>query len=79
MHNSLSKIEIPLAMKCVGFGTLPVHWMAIKKTWVTTTVFTEWLIKYFVQKTRKYMNEKDLELKVLLLADNLHGHTQICK
>ena len=61
-------------MKGVDFGTLPVNWMAIKKPWVTTTVFTEWFIKYVLPETRKYMNEKDLEFKVLLSVGNAAEH-----
>ncbi|CAK9825672.1 Tigger transposable element-derived protein 1 [Anthophora retusa] len=67
----------PRAMKGVDFDTLPVNWMANKKAWVTTTVFTEWFIKYFVPETRKYLNEKGLEFKVLLLVDNAPGHPQL--
>ncbi|XP_053959020.1 tigger transposable element-derived protein 1-like [Anastrepha ludens] len=64
-------------MKGVDFGTLPVNWMANKKSWVTTTVFTEWFIKYFVLETRKYINEKGLEFKVLLLIDTTPEHPQL--
>jgi len=67
----------PGAMKGVDFNTLPVNWVANKKAWVTTTVFTEWFIKYFVPETRKYLNEKGLEFKVLLLVDNAPGHLQL--
>ncbi|XP_061388963.1 tigger transposable element-derived protein 1-like [Musca vetustissima] len=65
----------PRAMKGVDFDKLPVIWMANKKAWVTTTVFTDWFIKYFVPETRKYLNEKGLQFKVLLLlVDNAPGH-----
>ena len=67
----------PRAMKGVDFDTLPVNWMANKKAWVTTTVFTEWFIKYFVPETRKYLNERGFEFKVLLLVDNAPGHPQL--
>ncbi|XP_053968685.1 tigger transposable element-derived protein 1-like [Anastrepha ludens] len=64
-------------MKGVDFSTLPVDWMANKKACVKTTVFTEWFVKYFVPETRKYMNEKGLEFKVLLLVSNAPGHRQL--
>lgn len=58
--------QLKPAMNGVDFGTFPINCLANKKAWVTTTVFTEWFIKYFLPETRKYMNEKGLEFKVIL-------------
>ncbi|GFU90384.1 tigger transposable element-derived protein 1 [Trichonephila clavipes] len=47
----------PRALKGKDLNTLPVHWMANKKAWVTTAIFTEWFNKCFVPEVENYMNE----------------------
>ncbi|CAK9810830.1 Tigger transposable element-derived protein 1 [Anthophora plagiata] len=64
----------PRSMKGVDLNKLPVHWMANKKTWVTTDIFTKWFNKCFVPEVRRYMIVKGLEIKVLLIIDNAPGH-----
>lgn len=64
----------PRSMKGVNFSTLPVHWTANKKAWVTTETFKEWFLKNFVPEVRRYMSDKGLEFKVLLIIDNAPGH-----
>ncbi|XP_050340763.1 tigger transposable element-derived protein 1-like [Bactrocera neohumeralis] len=64
----------PRSMKSVDFNKLPVHWMANKKAWVTSAIFTEWFQKHFIPEVRRYMKEKCLEFKVLLILDNAPGH-----
>ena len=64
----------PRSMKGVDLNKLPVHWMANKKAWVTTDIFTEWFKKCFIPEARRYMNVKGLEFKVLLILDNAPGH-----
>lgn len=64
----------PRSMKGQDFNKLPVHWMANKKAWVTTVIFTEWFNKCFVPEVRRYLNAKCLEFKVLLILDNAPGH-----
>ncbi|GFY07484.1 neuroglian [Trichonephila clavipes] len=41
----------PRALKGKDLNTLPVHWMANKKAWVTTAIFTEWFNKCFVPRS----------------------------
>ncbi|XP_053968916.1 jerky protein homolog-like [Anastrepha ludens] len=48
--------------------------MANKKACVTTAIFTEWLNRYFVPQVKKYLLDKGLEFKVILLIDNAPGH-----
>ncbi|GFU91055.1 tigger transposable element-derived protein 1 [Trichonephila clavipes] len=60
----------PRALKGKDLNTLPVHWMANKKAWVTTAIFTEWFNKCFVPEVENYMNEMGLEFKILLILDN---------
>ncbi|GFX89143.1 tigger transposable element-derived protein 1 [Trichonephila clavipes] len=63
----------PRALKGKDLNTLPVHWMANKKAWVTTAIFTEWFNKCFVPEVENYMNEMGLEFKILLILDNAPG------
>ncbi|GFS62120.1 tigger transposable element-derived protein 1 [Trichonephila clavipes] len=64
----------PRALKGKDLNTLPVHWMANKKAWVTTAIFTEWFNECFVPEVENYMNEMGLEFKILLILDNAPGH-----
>lgn len=64
----------PRSMKGVDISRLPVYWMANKKAWVTTHIFTEWFNKCFIPEVRCYMEDKNLEFKVLLILDNAPGH-----
>ncbi|UYV78809.1 hypothetical protein LAZ67_16002855 [Cordylochernes scorpioides] len=63
----------PRALKGKDLNTLPVHWMANKKAWVTTAIFTEWFNKCFVPEVENYMKEMGLEFKILLILDNAPG------
>ncbi|UYV63958.1 hypothetical protein LAZ67_2006137 [Cordylochernes scorpioides] len=59
----------PRALNGKDLNTLPVHWMANKKAWVTTAIFTEWFNKCFVPEVENYMKEMGLEFKILLILD----------
>ncbi|UYV75749.1 hypothetical protein LAZ67_13001208 [Cordylochernes scorpioides] len=67
----------PRALKGKDLHTLPVHWMANKKAWVTTAIFTEWFNKCFVPEVENYMKEMGLEFKILLILDNAPGHPNL--
>ncbi|UYV80478.1 hypothetical protein LAZ67_19000269 [Cordylochernes scorpioides] len=67
----------PRALKGKDLNTLPVHWMANKKAWVTTGIFTEWFNKCFVPEVENYMKEMGLEFKILLILDNAPGHPNL--
>ncbi|GFY09307.1 tigger transposable element-derived protein 1 [Trichonephila clavipes] len=67
----------PRALKGKDLNTLPVHWMANKKAWVTTAIFTEWFNKCFVPEVENYMNEMGLEFKILLILDNAPAIAEI--
>jgi len=53
---------------------LPVMWRANAKAWVTRKVFTEWMLEVFAPSVKKYLQEKGLPLKCLLLLDNAPAH-----
>ncbi|XP_054729383.1 tigger transposable element-derived protein 1-like [Anastrepha obliqua] len=67
----------PRSLKGKDMAKLPVHWIANKKAWVTTAIFTEWFNRYFVPEVKKYLLDKGLEFKVILLIDNAPGHPHI--
>lgn len=63
----------PRSTKGVNLNKLAVQWIANKKAWVTTGIFTEWFNECFVPNVRRYMNVKVPEFKVLLIIDNAPG------
>ncbi|CAK9810845.1 Tigger transposable element-derived protein 1 [Anthophora quadrimaculata] len=69
----INKILYPRALKGINLAELPVHFMANKKAWVTSAIFT-WFNDCFVPEVEKYMTEMSLPFKVLLIVDNAPGH-----
>ena len=53
---------------------LLVMWRANAKAWVTRQFFTEWMKEIFAPSVNKYLLDKGLSLKCLLLPDNAHAH-----
>ena len=51
---------------------LPVMWKA--KVWVTRQFFTELMHEVFAPSVKKYLQEKGLLLRYLLLLDNAPAH-----
>lgn len=70
----INKALRPRAFKGVDIKSLPVHWMANKKGWVTSTVFSEWFYNCFIPEVKRYMNDKGMPFKIFLLIDNAPGH-----
>lgn len=70
----INKSKTPRAFKGVNINNLPVYWMANKKAWVTASLFNEWFHQFFVPDVKRYLNEKGLPFKALLLIDNAPGH-----
>lgn len=64
----------PRAMKNIDKSALPVYWEANKKAWMTAYVFENWFNKSFVPDAQKFMKEKNLDFKVLLILDNASVH-----
>jgi hypothetical protein len=56
-------------MKYIDKKSLPVHWRANKKAWMTGSLFEDWFFNCFIPEVETY-----LEFKVLLLLDNAPGH-----
>ncbi|XP_069159785.1 tigger transposable element-derived protein 1-like [Procambarus clarkii] len=53
---------------------LNVMWRSNKKSWVTRIFFTEWINDVFGPSVRKYLEEKQLPLKALVVLDNAPAH-----
>lgn len=70
----INKSLMPRALRGKNIKQLPVHFMANKKAWMTTDLFTKWFNDCFVPEVQKYIEEKGLEFKILLLVDNAPSH-----
>lgn len=66
----------PRALKGVDKTLLPVYWEANKKAWMTAYVFENWFYKCFVPDAEKFLMEKNLAFKVLLILDNASVHPE---
>lgn len=66
--------ENPRALKNVVKSQLPVVWKANKKAWVTQALFLDWYSNHFGPDVEKYLGEKNLSRKALLIMDNAPGH-----
>ncbi|XP_068203666.1 tigger transposable element-derived protein 1-like [Palaemon carinicauda] len=53
---------------------LSVFWTSNAKTWVTRTIFIEWINVCFGPAVKNYLEESDLPLKCLLVLDNAPAH-----
>ncbi|GFX97574.1 tigger transposable element-derived protein 1 [Trichonephila clavipes] len=73
----INKSLRPRALKGKDLKQLPVHWMANRKSWMTTAIFKEWFNNCFVPEVEAYMKEKSLDFKVLLIVDNAASHPQL--
>lgn len=54
--------------------SLPVMWRSNAKAWVTRVLFLEWVRKVFAPMVKKYLKEKGLPLRCVLVLDNAPAH-----
>ena len=47
-----------------------LFWQHNRKTWVTAVLLLEWFHQCFIPEMKKYLKEKGLPFKVLLITDN---------
>ncbi|KAJ7317101.1 hypothetical protein JRQ81_003263 [Phrynocephalus forsythii] len=68
--------ETPRAFKeCrVQKSQLNVMWRSNRKAWVTCVLFVEWINEVFGPSVKKYLLEKNLPLKALLVMDDAPAH-----
>lgn len=69
----------PRALKNKRKDCLPVFWQHNRKAWMTAILFQEWFTKCFVPEAKKYLEEKGLLFKVLLIVDNAPSHPESIK
>lgn len=53
---------------------LPVYWRWNTKAWATRVVFKEWLNEVFAPEVKAYLEEKNFDLRAVLLLDNCPAH-----
>lgn len=67
----IGKAKNPRAFKN---AVLPVDYKATAKAWMTGVVFKQWFEQCFIPQVRKFLREKNLPEKALLLLDNASSH-----
>ena len=73
----IGKAENPRCFKNINKKALPVHYYSQKNAWMDTRIFLEWFHNQFVPAVTKYLNEKGLPTKALLLLDNAPSHPDV--
>ena len=66
--------ENPRAFKNINRHTLPAHYRASRKLWMTQALFEDWFLNCFIPSVQQYCLEKKVPFKILLLLDNTPGH-----
>ncbi|XP_060129836.1 tigger transposable element-derived protein 1-like [Zootoca vivipara] len=70
----LYRSAVPRALKGKNKNLLPVFWQPNKKSWVTAATFLDWFHNCFVPEVKRYLEEKQLDFKVLLIVADAPGH-----
>jgi len=70
------KAANPRTLKGKNKHLLPVYWMHNKKAWITKVLFLQWFYNCFLVEVKKYLDDKGLPFKVLLILDNAPGHPE---
>ncbi|XP_067143383.1 tigger transposable element-derived protein 1-like [Centruroides vittatus] len=61
-------------LKGLNKNQLPVIWRSNKKAWMTKAIFEDWFKNHFCTEVKKYLPDKNLSNKALLILDNAPGH-----
>ena len=72
----VGKAANPRCFKNVNKAALPVSYYSQRNTWVDTQVFSDWFHQHFVPAVTRYMCDKDLPVKAVLLMDNAPAHPE---
>ena len=56
---------------------LPLMWRTNAKAWINRNFFTQWIHEVFAPSLKKYIQEKGLLSKCLLLLDKAPAHIQV--
>lgn len=60
--------------RCFKNFSLPVQYTSTKNAWMTSGVFENWFHHSFVPQVRRFLKQKGLPQKALLLLDNAPSH-----
>ena len=55
-------------------SALPVHCYCQKSAWIDRDIFSDWFHKHFVPLVKKYLADKSLSPRALLVLDNAPSH-----
>lgn len=69
----IGKSKSPRALKNL-MNTLPVTYYNHPTAWITRDLFKKWFSEIFVPHVKKYMAQKGLPLKAVLILDNAPSH-----
>lgn len=74
----VDKVHKPQALKNIRPNNLPLVYQYQKSAWVDTSVLQNWFDTEFVPRVTKFLHEKDLPQKAILIIDNapLHASEQ---
>ncbi|XP_039590576.1 tigger transposable element-derived protein 1-like [Polypterus senegalus] len=67
--------ENPCAFKNVNKHTLPVYYRSNRNAWMNQALFEDWFSNCFIHQVREYCLERGIPFKILLLLDNVPGHS----
>ncbi|XP_060616128.2 jerky protein homolog-like isoform X3 [Anolis sagrei] len=70
----IGKSKYPSAFETIVNNALPVKYYSQRSASMTSEIFKDWFLKEFVPSTEKFLKEKDLPRKAVLLLDNAPTH-----
>ena len=73
----IGKSANPRCFKNINKAALPVLYRAQKNAWMDSQIFSDWFHKDFVPSVTKYLKERGLTVKALLLLDNAPSHPDL--
>jgi len=73
----INKSKKPRCFKHMDMNNLPVHYYAQNKSWMNSSLFSEWYHNRFVPSVQRYCRSSGIEEKALLLLDNAPSHPSI--
>lgn len=70
------RTQNPKALREKNKHHLPVFWKSNRHAKITELLFSDWFHNCFIHEVTKYLNEKNLDFKVLLILDDSACHTE---
>lgn len=70
----IGKSKNPRALKNVNRESLPVMYRSQKSAWMDSAIFKDWFFNCFVPGVTKYLKDRGLPVKAVLLIDNAPTH-----